>query len=34
MLDGEDMLNWWQRNAGGDVTGTRSVSTASQSFKR
>ncbi|HLI84881.1 MAG TPA: TonB-dependent receptor [Bryobacteraceae bacterium] len=21
-LDGEDMLNWWQRNAGGDVTGT------------
>ncbi|HSR06043.1 MAG TPA: carboxypeptidase regulatory-like domain-containing protein, partial [Bryobacteraceae bacterium] len=22
MLDGEDMLNWWQRNAGGDVTGT------------
>jgi len=22
LLDGEDMLNWWQRNAGGDVTGT------------
>ncbi|HEX5229449.1 MAG TPA: carboxypeptidase regulatory-like domain-containing protein [Bryobacteraceae bacterium] len=22
MLDGEDMLNWWQRNAGGNVTGT------------
>jgi len=22
MLDGEDMLNWWQRNAGGDVNGT------------
>jgi len=22
MLDGESMLNWWQRNAGGDVTGT------------
>jgi hypothetical protein len=22
MLDGEDVLNWWQRNAGGDVTGT------------
>ncbi len=21
-LDGEDMLNWWQRNAGGNVTGT------------
>lgn len=21
-LDGEDVLNWWQRNAGGDVTGT------------
>jgi hypothetical protein len=21
-LDGEDMLNWWQRNAGGDVNGT------------
>jgi hypothetical protein len=21
MLDGEDMLNWWQRKAGGDVTG-------------
>src|SRR5580698_3422145 len=22
LLDGEDMVNWWQRNAGGDVTGT------------
>ncbi|HLI84060.1 MAG TPA: carboxypeptidase regulatory-like domain-containing protein [Bryobacteraceae bacterium] len=22
MLDGEDMLNWWQRNAGANVTGT------------
>ena len=22
MLDGESMLNWWQRTAGGDVTGT------------
>jgi hypothetical protein len=22
MLDGEDVLNWWQRNAGADVTGT------------
>lgn len=22
MLDGENMLNWWQRNAGGNVTGT------------
>src|SRR5580692_2633264 len=22
MLDGEDVVNWWQRNAGGDVTGT------------
>ncbi len=22
LLDGEDVLNWWQRNAGGDVTGT------------
>jgi Carboxypeptidase regulatory-like domain len=22
LLDGEDMLNWWQRNAGADVTGT------------
>ena len=22
MLDGQDMLNWWQRNAGGNVTGT------------
>jgi len=22
MLDGEDVLNWWQRNAGGDVNGT------------
>jgi hypothetical protein len=22
MLDGESMLNWWQRNAGGNVTGT------------
>jgi hypothetical protein len=22
MLDGEDVLNWWQRNAGEDVTGT------------
>ena len=21
-LEGEDVLNWWQRNAGGDVTGT------------
>ncbi len=21
-LDGEDVLNWWQRNAGGNVTGT------------
>ncbi len=21
-LDGEDVVNWWQRNAGGDVTGT------------
>jgi hypothetical protein len=22
LLDGEDVLNWWQRNAGADVTGT------------
>jgi hypothetical protein len=22
LLDGEDVLNWWQRNAGGDVNGT------------
>jgi hypothetical protein len=22
LLDGEDVVNWWQRNAGGDVTGT------------
>jgi hypothetical protein len=22
LLDGEDVLNWWQRNAGGNVTGT------------
>jgi hypothetical protein len=22
MLDGEDVLNWWQRNAGGNVNGT------------
>ena len=22
LRDGEDMLNWWQRNAGANVTGT------------
>jgi hypothetical protein len=22
LLDGEDVLNWWQRNAGATVTGT------------